>query len=332
VNIPPAIGPFANKFGYVEVIIVYNQPRYFSTIWGSDSIPVTARAVAVGRWVGSKVGILVLDPTVKDAFITTGGGSVTVTGSAAVLVNSNNPASAADASGGGSPTASSFYVTGGVNGNFNGTVVTGYPPSPDPLAYLPLPSVPADGTMTVTNLGQGNKKYVLTPGRYANLPSFQSSDTVIFQQASAGNGGIYYLDGGGFSSQGATLTMDPTTSGGIMIYSAPSSQSSSQNINITGNASGLVNLSALTSGPYQGILFFQNRTATQTMSVSGNGSFNLVGTFYLANGALGVSGNGTASIGSQYISRTLNVSGTGTITINYSDNGTAKERDIYLVE
>src|SRR5262245_17314560 len=35
VNIPPATGPFKDKIGYIEVVITYNQPRYFSGIWGS---------------------------------------------------------------------------------------------------------------------------------------------------------------------------------------------------------------------------------------------------------------------------------------------------------
>src|SRR5438105_3344121 len=50
VNIPPATGPFTGKVGYAEVTITYNQPRYFSTIWGGSTIPVSARSVARGRW------------------------------------------------------------------------------------------------------------------------------------------------------------------------------------------------------------------------------------------------------------------------------------------
>ena len=46
---------------------------------------------------------------------------------------------------------------------------------------------------------------------------------VILQQASASSaGGIYYLDGGGFNSPGATIKMDTATSGGVMLYNNPS--------------------------------------------------------------------------------------------------------------
>jgi hypothetical protein len=51
-----------------------------------------------------------------------------------------------------------------------------------------------------------------------------------------------------------------------------------------------------------------------------------------ANALLKITGGGDATIGSQYISRQLNLGGNGTITINYTDNGTARLREVMLVE
>jgi hypothetical protein len=328
VNIPPATGPFAGKLGYAEVCVEYKQPRYFSSVWGSEPILISSRAVAIGRWVGSKQGIIVLDLTAAHALDINGTGLVTVTGGASVIVNSNDPVAAARDTGGGTVYASEFYVVGGVSGNFNGTIVHG-PPVPDPLAYLPEPPQPPDGVMITENLTMGNKRYTFSPGRFTGVPSFNQGDEVVFKQASAG---IYYLENTGFSSQGANISMDPTTSGGMMIYNKVTGNANNMGINITGNASGSVAMSALTSGPYAGILFFQSRNAPQTMSVAGNGSFNLSGTFYCANALLNVAGGGTATIGSQYISRYLNITGGGNISIDYNDNGTAKLREIRLVE
>ena len=50
VNIPPASGdPFRHTLtGYAEVIVTWNQQRFFSGIFGSGTIPVSARAVARG--------------------------------------------------------------------------------------------------------------------------------------------------------------------------------------------------------------------------------------------------------------------------------------------
>jgi hypothetical protein len=255
-----------------------------------------------------------------------------VTGGAAFVVDSNNTEAAAG-TGGGALTASTFQITGNYTGSLNGTINTGVPPTPDPLAYLPVPTKPPAGTMTTTNLGNGNKKYVLTPGSYTNLPQLSQGDQMVFEQASYNSvGGIYYFDGGGFKSTGGTISMDQDTSGGVMIYNNPNGSSSNQAISITGNSAGSVSLSALTSGPYAGILFWQNRTSTVGLSIAGQGSFDLEGTFYAADANLAISGGGTATIGSQYISRTLSLSGGGAININYTDKGTARQRVVRLVE
>src|SRR5262249_47680535 len=146
-----------------------------------------------------------------------------------VIVNSNNTAAAVDGGNGGMR-AQNFFITGDAVYNGNGTFTTipipnqvfqGVHPTPDPLAYLPVPSMPPNGTMTSIPIGNGNIQYTLSPGTYTNLPTFSTGDIVILQQASAnGNGGIFYINGGGFKSTGATIIMDPLTSGGAMIYNA----------------------------------------------------------------------------------------------------------------
>src|SRR5262245_40070412 len=79
--------------GYVEVIVQYNQPRYFSTVFGSGDVPVKARAVARARWATVKNGIIVLDRTTKGALSVGGNGTIKVTG-APVIVNSSDPTAA----------------------------------------------------------------------------------------------------------------------------------------------------------------------------------------------------------------------------------------------
>jgi hypothetical protein len=326
VNIPPLSGPFKDKAGYAEAIVTNYQKRYFSGIWGSSSIASTGRAVARGRWAGSGQGIVVLEPNAKSALNGSGTSAMTVTGGAAVIVNSSD-SWAANVAGGGGIKADDFEIHGGYSGFLNGEVHTGVAPQPDPLRYLPEPSVPANGTMSTKGIGNGNKEYTLTPGRYTNLPGFNAGDVVKIQQ-----GGTIYIDGGGFKSTGASIIMDSSTSGGVMIYNSPKSAAQSEQIQISGNSAGTVNLSARTIGPYAGMLLFQKRNATQPMSIAGGGNFSLIGTFYAANANLQITGNGDAVIGSQYISRTLNLGGNGNILINYTDNGTARSREATLVE
>jgi hypothetical protein len=197
------------------------------------------------------------------------------------------------------------------------------------------------GTTTTTSTATGTA-YLLTPGRYGSngtpLPKLGNSDVALFtQQDSSGNGGIYYIDGGGWGlTSTASLQMaplpsnaDPTTTGGILIYNAPRSTASSEGLSITGSGSSA--LSALKQGPYAGILFWQDRAAPQTLAITGSNS-DLEGTFYAANALLKITGSGTATIGSQYISRTLSIAGSGSININYTDQGTARLREVMLVE
>ena len=330
VRLPPTSGPFTGRAGYAEVIVTFYQDRYFSGIWGAAKSPVVARSVARGRWASSNRGIVVLDPIAKDALNASGTGTVTVTGGAAVIVDSNNAVAAA-ATGGGMITAPAFEITGGYTGSLIGEIQTGVPPTPDHLRYLPAPSVPSKGTIKTASLGQGNKEYTLTPGRFSNLPNFNAGDRVVLKQASANGEGIYYIDGG-LKSTGADIVMDESTSGGVMIYNDPASSALSEQIQITGNSSGTVNLSALTSGPYAGMLLWQRRSATQQLSVAGGGNFSLIGTFYAANALLQVTGSGDAVIGSQYVSRKLNLGGGGNTRISYTDSGTARLREVALVE
>jgi hypothetical protein len=361
VNIPPQSGPYSdpNKFpGAVEVIINYPQPRSFSSIFSlytsgaTGAIPVTARAVARGAWQPVNAGIIVLNYTGKQALNAQGTGAFTDV-YAKIIVNSNNPA-AGYIGGGGSLLAPEYDITGGDAGkttqflNANGVydpsiIFTGVHPTPDPLAYLPIPGqtgappIPSAGTITATpNPGGAGTNYTLTPGAYGaplgpKLPNFTNGDTVTFQQASVGNNGIYYLASGGFNSSGVNLLMDPNSSGGIMLYNAGTG--TNDGIGIQGNAKGVVNLSPLTDGMYQNIMFFQARNAPETLAVAGNGSFTITGVFYVSDALLQVTGNGgTSTIGSQYISLDLTIAGNANVAVGFNPKTVPRARTLTIVE
>ncbi|HBI41379.1 MAG TPA: hypothetical protein DDY78_00795 [Planctomycetales bacterium] len=357
VNIPPKSGPYTGLNGYVELLLKYNMPRGFSGVFGSGPLPINVRAVARGAWVSPNAGVLILNYTGKATLNAQGNGAFTETGGP-VIVNSNN-SSAVLTTGNGAMYAPEFDITGGTQVSNSATFVTtptpgqvflGTHPTPDPLAYLPPPDAPRNGTMTTVSLSGGNTQYTLTPGTYTNLPTFTSGDVVILQQASAGNGGVFYINGGGFKSTGATITMDPTTSGGVMIYNEPAGTADSQKIQITGNSGGTVVLSPLTSGPYTGMTLWQDRTSPVNALVEGNGNFSILGTVYMAGALLNINGNGTTTsgftdaagnfvpagsspvIGSQYVSQDLSLGGNGNIHIAYNGPKQARTRIITLVE
>lgn len=351
--------------GQIEVTVTHNFQRRFSLIFGSDTIPIKARAVAAGTWGPVRFGLLTLGPTgvalklggQGTVNVTTGIIAINSSDSGAVTNQNNATLIASEVNILGSLTGAGTIITSPVPNNVN----YGVPANADPLATLPVPAQPADGSITTYNTSSQDgidilanlvakgtitaaqaltitsKIYVLEPGSYGNtnpnkLPSgLGNGDLVIFKQASAGNGGIYYLNEGGFSSNGANLLMDPDTSGGMMFYN--NGTANSDKISITGNSSGVVNLSALTSGTYQGIMLFQNRLATQDISITGNGSFNMNGTIYAANADLGLTGNGSSqTIGSALISKSVTLSGNGIINVSFSGGQVAPQRILRLME
>ena len=137
----------------------------------------------------------------------------------------------------------------------------------DPLASLVAPSA-ASGTQFAAANISGNTVVTLQPGTYNGGIQISGNAKVTFAP------GTYYLNGGGFSVSGNAVV----TGTGVFVYNAPKSVSDA--INISGNAS--VTLSASTSGAYQGVAIFQNRTSTAAITITGNGSLKLTGTLYAA--------------------------------------------------
>jgi hypothetical protein len=134
------------------------------------------------------------------------------------------------------------------------------------------------------------------------------------------------MDNGGFQfTSSGSLTAD-----GVMIYNAPTNNSDA----VTINGSGPVSLSGPTSGLYQGLTVFVDRTQNVPVNVQGNGSQTVIsGTFYDAGGLISLSGNGgVTNMQSQFICRAMNISGNGSITISWNPQLIAQRRFIGLVE
>jgi hypothetical protein len=127
--------------GYVEVLVTYQQPRYFSKVFGSGTIPVWARSVAAARAVSVGNAISLLSLSAKQALSLTGQGNITTTG-AGIVVNSS-ASNAVSLTGQGTLTAPSLSVVGGTSvtgqGNIQAPVTQSTTTYPDPLANLPAP-------------------------------------------------------------------------------------------------------------------------------------------------------------------------------------------------
>src|SRR5262249_50412748 len=141
VNIPPQSGTYQGKAGYVEVLVTSNSARTFSSLFGSGTIAVSARAVAQGTWLSTSPGIIVLDNSGRGALQAGGNGTLTV--NASIIVDSSD-SSALVANGQGIVKATELDVSGGYTVTNNAQLLTspvpnnintGAHPVPDPLAY-----------------------------------------------------------------------------------------------------------------------------------------------------------------------------------------------------
>jgi len=303
--------------GYCEVSVQYNQPRYFSAIFGSGDLPIPARAVARGSWAPSNIGIHVLDLHKPSSLYGNGNALVEVNG-AKVIVNSDSPEAAT--SNGLTMKADEFKITGGSattgGGQFIGDIEYGTPPEPDPLRHIPEPDPTGMPSHNKLQFSNGNRS--ITPGVYRGGISVSGKGNLFMEP------GIYYMDGGGFSFSGQGNLLGH----GVMIFNAPTSNSHVIDISGTGS----ITLSPPTEGIYKGLTLFQDRESTNEMSVQGGGLMDITGTFYCANGTLGIGGGGSGKIGSQYISRYLEIKGNGGLRIDYNPQLAIPVRILQLVE
>lgn len=311
--------------GTIEVIVTYRQGRAFSGLWGNSDLPVLARSVSRVRNFALGNGVILLEPLEDNALYGNGSGQLIVN-EGGVVVNSSG-VMAADTDGNRVVLAAkSFDITGGYDGDRffvspypaggQATPYTGTVPVPDPLGSLPEPSA-AD--FTVQNAPNGNGNVTLQPGRYTQRLSFNGNTNVTLMP------GTYYLD------RGITLTGNASLQGsGVTLFNAGSGNN---NINLAGTAQW--SLSAPTSGTYQGVSIYQSRATASTSTttvLTGNGGAGLTGTVYAPTTQILVTGDGTQTLGSQLIGRTLDVQGNGMFTIDFSGPKAPQPLVLQLVE
>ena len=210
-----------------------------------------------------------------------------------------------------------YKATG--SASFNGTVSTGQAPTADPLANLPVPDKTTFTTQSSSKLSYSSGAHTLNPGLYIGGISISSPASVTLSQ------GEYYIAGGGITvSGGASLTGSQ-----VMIYNDPSS--SSDGLVVSGGS--VLTLTPPTTGPYQGLTFFQARSSDAEADISGGSTMSVKGTLYLAGALLNASGNsGVMNFGSQYVVKDLTISGSATVQTTWSAGQVAGTAELSLVE
>jgi hypothetical protein len=321
INIPPSSGLATGQAGYAEVSIEYEQRRYFSAIFGADDIPVRGRAVARGKKNTSDVGVLLLNPGAQGALTISGQAGMVVDGK--VIVNSNNSKSAVS-SGSAGLTCNELDIGGGLNSSGSSyltapTIKTGAAPTPDFLSGVPAPDTSGMTIRSISTYSAASGE-TLQPGIYVGGITISSKPNVTLAP------GTYYLQGGGFTMSGGSSSL---TALEVLIYNGANSAGSVGKVTLSGG--GAVTMSPPSSGDCAGMAIFQDRTSAQPVTLSGGSNWDFKGTVYAAKAPVTVSGGSGARMGSQYISDTLNLSGSSTFKdINPQDGWGPK--DIRLVE
>ena len=262
-----------------------------SAIAGVTSIPSTSCIYQIGTG------------NIAQAVSVTGSSSITASG-CGVYVNSSS--------------TTALYVTGSshVSGNFikvvgsvslggtstvSPTATTGATAVADPLASLPAPSY-SGCDHTNYSIGNANSATV-SPGVYCGGITVTGAATLNL------NPGNYILNGGGL-----TVSNSGTLNGThVMFYNTASGSYTIAPISIQGSA--IATLSAPSSGTYQGIVFFQDRSQTYASAnvIANSGTGLITGTYYFPTTAFNFTGATSTAFYAAFIAKTIVVSGSSTI-------------------
>jgi Flp pilus assembly protein TadG len=283
-------GPTAGN-AKITVTLSETYPRSFSSIFSGEPVDIEARAVAEIKG-GSKACVLALSSSASGAVTVTGSSKVHLAGCSVV---SNSTAADAFLMKNGSAVMSTDCVyTVGEAVTTTGLTLTGChepveraPPTADPFATVTEPE-----KLHIEQLPCRTLAYV-SNSTYAFDRLANGQEAIRFCGGLEINGtislkpGLYIIDGGDF-----TVTAGAKLSGeGVTLFFANSAAAK-----LLGN--GDIDLSAPTSGPYAGLLFFGSRHTTGVVhQVTGNSESTLEGNLYMPTASIDFTGNSTVSGG-----------------------------------
>lgn len=347
VHIPPSRGPYAGLSRYAEAIVTCPLTTHFIQVLPgfNRNQSVTARAVAGVELLSIDEGVMALNPT-GTGLRTVGNATLKVEGG--ILVNSSDGEAAIAGKNG--IWATEVDVVGNVKNptdfrnidpsNPSSPLHTNTMPFPDRFSYLPTPTsangvgsaqtIPSDGqyqpgvyTEDIKITGASNVTFA--PGIYVMKGasvSIGGTGTVT------GQGVMFYFTGSDYTTSGAPDSSDPIDP---FNQSPPTSNATFGTLTIDGTANVILTPIDDANSPFDGMLFYYRRANAEEMKITGDTEHNqLTGTIYDKYGTLTLNGNGT--YGAQFIVGSANITGNGSITINYIGGNPGKAPRVFLVE
>ncbi len=324
----PTAGIRKGDASAVRVVLTTQKVLPFSSMFMSQTPTISVVATAASITEGKYCVI-----SLENAGVT----GITVQGSASVElgcgVATNSPAAKAVVAGGSSYLAANpVAAVGGIPNSSSfaaGTLLLRNTlPQRDPFASLPTPKITSCSAQL--SVAPNTTRQVTNPSGSSCYRGMDLRGTVNFAP------GIYFVDGNSLTI-GAQAVVTGTNVTFILTSSnAAGNPNSIANISINGGAT--VRLSATTTGPYAGVLVYQDRRASNSSSntINGNSASMYQGAFYLP--AQGVSFSGTAGMNTrcmQIVARRVTFIGNSRVDNECPENSGARAFDgsrVYLVE
>jgi len=276
-----------------------------------SQMPIGARAVAIAANDGMGC-VLSLSGMASSATSISGTAEVQLKG--CDLYDNSKDTSALTASGSGHLSARFVGVVGGVSGKAAITtkegLATGISPIPDPYADASFPSFSG---CDYHNYTVKNDTTLSAPKVFCNGLSVNAGATLTL------NPGIYYIDRGSFTVNGGA-TVKGTS---VTIVFTSSTGSSYATASINGGAN--INLTAPTSGPTAGIVFFGDRKAPAGTVFKFEGGATQVfgGALYFPKGDVSFAGGSDTTTGcTKLIGNTIKFTGDTNFALDCSGFGT----------
>jgi Flp pilus assembly protein TadG len=187
------------------------------------------------------------------------------------------------------------------SGSISPAPTTDVPARADPFASLPI-SVPPTCTTTY-NVSIGVGTFAVNPGVHCGTIDVYGSAVLTL------NPGEHYFVGGSLTMRGNAHVSGTDV---VLVFKGQTT------VEFSGNAT--VSVEGRKTGNYAGFVVVGDRSFTGTMTFSTPNARNLLGTIYLPNGDLAVSGPNTRagdlSSWTIVVARKIAVSGTAALTIN----------------
>ena len=326
----PTSGSYSGSTAYVEAVVSQPISTFFmQLITHKPTVTVSARAVAAPGQTSPTC--LCLEGTTgmdlnlsNNAKLTPSGCGTTVNSTSSNAVGVVGSA----ALGGVSLGIASSTWTAAANVNNGGSIavgtkiVTGISTQCSP----PLPTVPTYNSAQCTadplgHYGSGGSTYSVGPGSDATLSNTQSGNLVCYNSLTVGsngdkvtlNPGIYVIHGGTLHFLSGANNASNLGGNGVFFY-----LTGTANLLIDNGAN--VNLTAPSSGTYNGAVVFQDPADTQAISIQGGSNTSFNGAIYAPSSNVTL-GNGSGSaIDADLVAKTLTMNGGGTLNSTAAAN------------